>query len=70
MIESAERQAIEKALAEIDSAQASGNGDRLNMAINGLNEATQGLAGRMMDAAASQVLRDKRMEEVKAASLR
>ncbi|MCE2805623.1 MAG: Fe-S protein assembly chaperone HscA [Gemmataceae bacterium] len=70
MIESAEREAIEKALAEIDSAQASGNGDRLNMAINGLNEATQGLAGRMMDAAASQVLRDKRMEEVKAASLR
>jgi len=40
------------------------------MAINGLNEATQGLAGRMMDAAASQALRDKRMEEVKAASLR
>ena len=65
-----ERQAIENAMAEIEAARNSGNGDRLNSAINGLNEATQGLAGRLMDAAASQVLRDRRMEEVSAARLR
>ncbi|MFM8932390.1 MAG: Hsp70 family protein, partial [Gemmataceae bacterium] len=70
VVEPGERQGIEKALEEIETAQASGNGDRLNDAINKLNEATQGLASRMMDAAASQVLRDRRMEEVTAARLR
>lgn len=65
-----ERQAISNAVANIESAKASGNGDLLNEAINQLNEATQALAARLMDAAASQVLRDKRMEEVSAAELR
>jgi hypothetical protein len=51
-------------------AKESGDGDRLNEATNSLNEATQTLAARLMDAAATQALRDKRMAEISASNLR
>jgi ABC-type transporter Mla subunit MlaD len=57
-------------LTDIDLAKESGDGDKLNEAINRLNEATQTLAARLMDAAATKALRDKRMAEISASNLR
>lgn len=65
-----EKAEIEAALARIESNRISGNGDLLNEGINALTEATQALAARMMDAAASKVLRDKKMGEISSTHLR
>ena len=70
MVTPEERASILLALTDIDLAKESGDGDRLNEAINSLNEATQTLAARLMDAAATQALRDKRMAEISASNLR
>lgn len=70
MVTPEERASILLALTAIDLAKESVDGDRLNEAINSLNEATQTLAARLMDAAATQALRDKRMAEISASNLR
>jgi len=70
MVTPEERASILLALTDIDLAKESGDGDKLNEAINRLNEATQTLAARLMDAAATQALRDKRMAEISASNLR
>jgi hypothetical protein len=70
MVTPEERASILLALTDIDLAKESGDGDKLNEAINRLNEATQTLAARLMDAAATKALRDKRMAEISASNLR
>ena len=59
-----EKKAINIALDRVENAQKYDNALAIELALSELNEATQELAGRLMDAAAEEILRDRRMSDI------